>query len=76
MATQRVTFPIYELSCGGGGALTIERALTHTTGVIYVYVNPTTEMAYVRYDSAQVDPDGLVAAIKRTGFDAGTPSLR
>ncbi len=43
--TQRVTLLVYNLSCGGGGVLIIERSLARTPGVIYVYVNPATEMA-------------------------------
>jgi len=76
MKTQRITLPIYNLSCGGGGALTVERALARTTGVIHAYVNPATEMAYVEYDPTQIDPEFLVAAVERAGFRAGVPCLR
>lgn len=30
MKTQRITLPIFDLSCGGGGVLIIERALART----------------------------------------------
>lgn len=74
--TQRFTLPIYDLSCGGGGSLLIERALAHTPGVVYAYVNPATEMAYVEYDPALSDPGRLVKVVERAGFRAGVPSLR
>ncbi len=76
MKSQRITLPIDDLSCGGGGALIVERALARTAGVVYVYVNPATEMAYVEYDPAQVDADRLTKVVEHAGFRAGVPSLR
>ncbi len=65
---QRITLPVYYLSCGGGGSLTIERRLAHVPGVVEVYVNPATEMAYISYDPAQSNPEQLTNVIKRAGF--------
>ena len=65
---QRITLPIYNLSCGGGGSLTIERILAHTPGVVEVYVNPATEMAYIGYDADQCTRDQLTSIIARAGF--------
>ena len=76
METIRITIPIGNLSFGGGGVLTIERALARTPGVVYVYANPATEMAYVAYDPARCDADGLTGVIERLGFRAGVPSVR
>jgi copper chaperone CopZ len=76
MKTQRITLPIDDLSCGGGGALIVEGALARTPGVVYVYVNPATEMAYIEYDPALSDPDRLVKVVEHAGFRAGVPSLR
>lgn len=74
--SRRVTLPIYGLACGGGGALTVERALARVPGVERTYVNPLTEMAYVEYDPAVAQPAQLVAAVKGVGLRAGEPSLR
>jgi copper chaperone CopZ len=76
MKTQRITIPIEELSCGGGGSLQIERALARVPGVVYVYVNPVTEMSYVQYDPTRTDQAQLMQAVERAGFRAGVPSLR
>ena len=76
MSTVRVTLPIFGLSCGGGGALTVERSLVRTVGVVRAYVNPFTEMAYVEYDPGLVGPGQLLDAIERVGFRAGEASVR
>jgi Cu+-exporting ATPase len=73
---QRVTLPIHGLGCGGGGALTIERALTRTRGVVRAYVNPATEMAYVEYDPEVCTVDELAAVVRSRGFGTGEPSIR
>lgn len=56
--------------------MTIERALARTPGVMYVYMNPATEMAYVVYDPASCHPDELIGVIEGLGFRAGVPSVR
>ena len=76
LKTQRFTLPIDGLSCGGGGSLIVERALARTAGVVYVYVNPATEMAYVEYDPAQVDLDRLTRVVEHAGFHTGVPGVR
>lgn len=70
MKTQRVTLAIVGLSCGGGGALTVERAMERLPGVRRVYVNPATEMAYVEFDPERVGLQELAAAVDRIGFHA------
>ena len=74
--TRRITLPLYGLACGGGGALTAERALAKVPGVDRTYVNPLTEMAYVEYDPAITQPAQLIAALEGVGLRAGEPSLR
>lgn len=71
---KQITLPVYQLGCGGGGALTLERRLAKTSGVLYVYVNPVTEIAYVDYDPTQIDSGGLRAVITRAGY--GPPRIR
>ena len=61
------------LACGGGGALTVERAVSRVAGVARVYVNPATEMAYVEYDEAGCDAAAIAAAIRKAGFTPGAP---
>ncbi len=70
-ATQRVTIPIYGFSCAGSGALAVERALTQVQGVVRVYVNAFTEMAYVEYEPAVTSVDHLAEAIEHVGLRAG-----
>ena len=76
MATQRATLEIIGLGCGGGGALSVERALARLAGVRRAYVNPATETAYVEYDPAVAREGDLVAAVARSGFRALEPVPR
>ncbi len=76
LGLKRVTFPIYNLGCGGGGSLTIERTILRVEGVRNAYVNPATEMAYVEYDSSRCSSEQLTAAVEQNGFHAGTPVVR
>src|SRR6266498_4397776 len=74
MTTARVTLPLYNLGCGGGGeALAIERAIATMPGVAQVSINPLTEMAYVVYDPAQLCPEHLRAALDRLGYGEPPP---
>ncbi len=74
MQTERVTIPIYNLGCAGGGALTVEQALRRMPGVARAYVNPATEMAYLDYDPALVGMAQLRAIIAGAGY--GTPQFQ
>jgi cation transport ATPase len=75
-ASQRVTFPIFGLGCGGDGALDVERALQRVPGVRRAYVNRLTEMAYVRLDPARVRADQLAAKVRDLGLEAGPVQAR
>ena len=74
MDTTRTTqIPVFDLGCGGAGAATIERELAATDGVLRAYVNPATEIAYVDYDPAEVDPATLARSVERAGYRPGRP---
>ena len=76
MDTERITLPIFGLTCGGGGALTVERSLARTPGVTRAYVNPLTEMAYVEIDPTAATEEQIVAAVAELGLRPGRPSAR
>jgi copper chaperone CopZ len=71
-----LTFEIDGLTCGGGGALIAEHALARLPGVIRVYVNPFTEMAYVEIDPDAASEQQLVAAVADLGLRPGRPVAR
>ncbi len=73
---ERVTLPIYGLTCWGGGSLVVERVILRVEGVRNAYVNPATEMAYVEYDPLRCTSEQLTAAIEQAGFHAGAPTVR
>lgn len=73
MDRQKITLPIEDFGCAGSGAIIVERALAKVPGVLRVYVNAATEMAYVEYDARRCDLSTLLAAIARAGFHAGAP---
>jgi hypothetical protein len=76
MHTERVTLPIFGLTCGGEGALTVEKSLTRAAGVERAYVNPLTEMAYIEYDPIITNPQVLSDVVRGVGFRAGQPCVR
>ncbi len=62
MQRARASVPIVGLSRGGEGALSAERAVRRLPGVLWVYVNPATEMAYVEYAPEVVSLDEIARA--------------
>jgi hypothetical protein len=68
MPTLRTALPLAPLGCAGAERLTVERVLSEGVGVLEVFVNPVTEMAYVEYDPSQTDPDTLFGLLRRAGF--------
>jgi len=69
-----VAIPLFGLELGGCGAEQAERALRSVPGVLYVYANRATEMAYVRYDAEQTGPATLRRAVEAAGLRAGPPT--
>lgn len=64
--------PIIGLNLGGCGAEQVERALRSSPGVLYAYVNRSTETAYVRYDAERSSPAALRRGIEAFGLRAGS----
>ena len=62
----RLTLPIVELLCGD--ALALERRLRRLPGVVQVYVNPATEMAYIEYRAGEVTAETISVAVERFGY--------
>ena len=73
MQAHHITLPIYNLGCGSASRM-VEQILAHIPGVSHVYVNASTEMAYVEYDGTLVNSAQLFAALEREGF--GEPARR
>jgi hypothetical protein len=69
--TERVTIPIFGFAFGGAGCRMAEHALARIAGVIRVYINPATEMAYVEFDLDLATPQQLVAGLEEVGIKAG-----
>ena len=65
--------PIIGLSLGGCGADQAERALRSEAGVLYAYVNRSSETAYVRYDAERTGPAALRRGIEAVGLRTGSP---
>ncbi|MDM8553743.1 heavy metal translocating P-type ATPase [Desulfococcaceae bacterium HSG7] len=73
VSTTKIDLPIMGMSCANC-ALNIERALKHKIhGVTDAWVNLATENASVEYIPMVTNPDEIVAAIKKTGFNAVVP---
>lgn len=70
MSDLRTTLRIHGLACGGGGALTVERAISRVPGIVEVYVNPATREAYVRYEPTTAALEELIPAVESVGFTA------
>jgi len=54
LSAQRLTIPIAGLRCAGSECYTLERALRRGPGVVDVYLNPVTEMAYIDYAPSDI----------------------
>ena len=73
MKRARASLSIAGLSCAAEGVLSAERTVRRLPGVLWVYANPATEMAYVEYAPEVVTLNEVVRAFGSAGFDAVTP---
>ncbi|HZN98472.1 MAG TPA: heavy metal translocating P-type ATPase [Gemmatimonadales bacterium] len=67
------TIPVTGMTCAGCSS-TVQRALEHVPGVSSANVNLMTGSATVDYDPEATSPEGLVAAIRESGYGAELPS--
>ena len=65
----RVQIPVEGMTCAACQAR-VQRALTRMPGVADATVNLLGHQASVRFDASLVRPEDLVAAIRRTGYEA------
>jgi Cu+-exporting ATPase len=68
-----ISFPVTGMTCAACQAR-VERALSAEPGVIDASVNLVTRSAAVHYDPAAVTPQGLIEAVRATGYDAELPA--
>jgi len=73
MGAKPLTIPISGLRCAGSECYTLERALRREPGVVDVYVNPVTEIAYIDYDPAMTGPGASNAQDRSHDCSAGRP---
>lgn len=69
---RKLVVPLYGFSCGGGGALQLEKQISKLNGVTKVYVNPATEQAYLDV-SSEFHMDEVLKLIEKNGFKFGPP---
>jgi len=71
-ATERTTIPVTGMTCAACSAR-IQRTLERAPGVASANVNLMTNSATVEFDPAVASLDGLVSAIRDTGYGAELP---
>jgi P-type Cu+ transporter len=67
-----VTLPVGGMTCASCQA-SVQRTLAREPGVMDASVNLMMESAAITYDPAATDPEALVAAIRRSGYEAELP---
>jgi Cu+-exporting ATPase len=71
--TAKITFPVTGMTCAACQA-NVQRALQKTDGVAEATVDLMTARAAVQYDPGVVTPEGLVQAVRETGYEAELPA--
>jgi Cu+-exporting ATPase len=69
----QVTLPVGGMSCAACVA-SVEKALHRSEGVAEASANLVTRSATIRFDATKTNPERLVAAIRKTGYDADLPA--
>ncbi len=64
-----VQIPVEGMTCAACQAR-VQRVLSRVPGVAEANVNLLAHLASVRFDASRVEPEALVAAIRRAGYDA------
>lgn len=72
VTVQTIRIPVEGMSCVACAA-NVKKTLVAIAGVEEVEVHLGERNARVRFDSRQITPDRLVAAINGLGYSAGTP---
>jgi Cu+-exporting ATPase len=67
-----ITIPVGGMTCAACQA-SVQKALGREPGVFDASVNLMMNSAAVTYDPSVTDPEGLVSAIRRTGYEAELP---
>jgi Cu+-exporting ATPase len=70
--TVQITIPVSGMTCASCQAH-VQEALQNTPGVQKAAVNFLTQQATVVYNAAQTSPEGLVSAVRATGYGAELP---
>ena len=73
--SSRVTIAVRGLE-RSADARALQLALAQIAGVCYAYVSADTEMAYIVYNPARIDPGVLRTTVERAGFHAELPQAR
>ncbi len=66
--TVKASFPVTGMHCAGCAA-NVERALSHTRGVVHASVNLANAMASIEYNPAETSPQQMKEAVQAAGYD-------
>ena len=68
MASETLKLTVHGMTCGNC-ARSVEKKLAATPGVSKASVDLVNQTAIVEYESAEVRPEALAAAIRQIGFE-------
>lgn len=76
MAVRFAALPLDGVAGGPQAWVEVARVLEGVPGVVWVYVLPALETAFVEYDPAACRPERLVEALAEAGYRARSPLVR